>query len=205
VRVEIHDFAGLGSSTLVDVSNRTASILAKAGVAAQVEICRGEGAIVCERDRESDRRFLIRVLPGEAKHRKQAGRVPLGQSFIGQAGGVYASVFVEPIQDTAAEANVPWTLVLAYASAHEVGHLLRGNENHTANGLMKGTWSQKDFQAMAQDHLNCSLLPVTQSHEAKGSRETTTITSVVTLLHLQQPQTGTHLRQADHYFVSSYA
>jgi hypothetical protein len=170
VRVKIYDFAGLGPSTLVNVANHTQSILAKAGVAAQVEICQGEGARACDGDSEKDRRFLIRVLPGEAKHRKHAGRQPLGQSFIGQEGGTCASVFVQPIQDTAADADVPWTLVLAYAVAHEVGHLLRGNQ-HSASGLMKGTWAQEDLQAMAQGRLKCSLLPLTPSQMTNGGRE----------------------------------
>jgi hypothetical protein len=175
VRVEIHDFAGLSSATLVEFANRTESILTKAGVPAHVDICRGNGAQTCDGDRNSTRRYLIRVLSGQAKQRKNARRPPLGQSFINQEGGRYASVFVESVRDVSAEASVPWVLVLSYVAAHEVGHLLSGNEDHAPSGLMKATWGQKDLQAMAQEHLSCTLLPAkreaAQAREAKGSQQ----------------------------------
>ncbi len=46
--------------------------------------------------------------------------------------------------------------MLAYAAAHEVGHLLLGEQAHTPRGLMKATWDTHDFQAMAQNGFHLS-------------------------------------------------
>jgi hypothetical protein len=47
-------------------------------------------------------------------------------------------------------------MLVAYAAAHEVGHLLLGSNAHTINGVMKGNWDAKDMQAMFQNavHFN---------------------------------------------------
>jgi hypothetical protein len=71
--------------------------------------------------------------------------------MAGHDGGVYASIFLELAQEEASEANLPPVLVLAYAAAHEVGHLLLGDQTHTARGLMRPRWDTDDFQAMAQN------------------------------------------------------
>ena len=81
-------------------------------------------------------------------------RPPLGQSFADHQGGTYGSVFLERVQDAAGEANIPWVTLLAYAVAHEVGHLLLGAEAHTAKGLMKASWDRKDYVEMSQSHFH---------------------------------------------------
>jgi hypothetical protein len=53
--------------------------------------------------------------------------------------------------------NHPWITVLAYAAAHEVGHLLLGDQAHTPQGLMKASWDNQDFGAMTQGGLHFSL------------------------------------------------
>ena len=47
-------------------------------------------------------------------------------------------------------------LVLSYAAAHEVGHLLLGDDAHTPQGLMKADWESDDFRAMAQNRFRFS-------------------------------------------------
>jgi hypothetical protein len=84
-------------------------------------------------------------------------RLPLGQSFVGEAGGKYATVFLEPVVERATEVDVSWEIVLAYAAAHEIGHLLLGNRAHTLWGLMKVTWDHNDFVAMRQNTLPLEL------------------------------------------------
>ena len=80
-------------------------------------------------------------------------RPPLGQSLADHEGGTYSSVFLERVQDAAAEANVPWDIVLAYAAAHETVILL-GSEAHTARGLMKAHWGRDDYLEINQHQLH---------------------------------------------------
>ena len=77
-------------------------------------------------------------------------------SVAGHDGGTYATVFLKPAEEKASDANLPRTIVLAYAAAHEVGHLLLGDQAHTPQGLMKATWDTNDFQAMAQNDFHFS-------------------------------------------------
>jgi hypothetical protein len=39
--------------------------------------------------------------------------------------------------------------VLGYAIAHELGHVLLHSDAHARTGLMKGTWSEPDWQRAA--------------------------------------------------------
>ena len=44
-------------------------------------------------------------------------------------------------------AYVPWSVLIAYTAAHEIGHLVLG-VSHSKTGLMKPRWDRKDMQAM---------------------------------------------------------
>ena len=100
--------------------------------------------------------MVIRVVARAPKNNKNVRWQHLGQSIAGRDGGTYASVFLNPAEDKAAETNLPRILVLSYAAAHEVGHLLLGDQAHTPQGLMKARWDSNDFQAMTQNRFHFS-------------------------------------------------
>jgi hypothetical protein len=156
VQVQIYDYAELRPRALHELVARTQEILVDVGVSVQVRLCRGNLALPCDSQTGGLRRLMIRLVAGGAKKMSNLRRPPLGQSFADHDGGTYASVFVERVQDAAAEANVPWLIVLAYAAVHEVGHLLLGDEAHSAQGLMKASWDRKDYEAMSQNHFHFS-------------------------------------------------
>ena len=150
VQVEVYDYADLKPGSLHSVVALTQQILAGAGLSVQVKLCRGSLAVSCDGQSGLSRNLEVRVVAGGSKTKDSVLRSPLGQSMADHQGGTYASIFMERIQDAAAEANVPWDTVLAYAVAHEVGHLLLGADAHTPRGLMKGNWDRKDYEAMNQ-------------------------------------------------------
>jgi hypothetical protein len=90
------------------------------------------------------------------RNSNQARWQHLGQSIVTHDGGTYASVFLELAEEKAAETNLPRILVLSYAAAHEVGHLLLGKEAHTLQGLMKADWEKEDFRAIGQNRFHFS-------------------------------------------------
>jgi hypothetical protein len=154
IQVLVYDQAGLQLSTFQRFLERTRAILMTAGLSVQVEACASGVEGPCAPRTESARRLQVRVLARSPKRAGHAGHHPLGESFAGQDGGTYASVFLERVTDAAAEANVPVVIVLAHAAAHEIGHLLLGDESHTPRGLMKAQWDRNDFQAMHQNRLH---------------------------------------------------
>jgi hypothetical protein len=150
VQVKVYDYADLKPESLHKVVALTHEILAEAGLSVQVELCRGNLAVSCDGQSGLIRSLVVRVVAGASKTNDSVLRAPLGQSMADHQGGTYASIFMERIQDAAAEANVPRDTVLAYAIAHEVGHLLLGDNAHTPRGVMKGNWDRKDYEAMNQ-------------------------------------------------------
>jgi len=158
IDVRVYDYTGLQPSTLQKLVTQTQDILAGTGASIQVKLCRGGSVPPCEAQTTA-RILVLRIVPGEAKKMRNVRRLPLGQSFSDEDGGTYASVFLERVQDEAGSANVPWVTVLAFAAAHEVGHLLLG-PSHTPSGLMKAAWDRNDYQAMNQKHLHFSEVQI---------------------------------------------
>jgi hypothetical protein len=177
VQIRVYDDAGLSAGAQRQFVTRLEGILTRAGVSAQVSLCGNTVPTACQADASGSRLLLIRVVAGQAKKRSNAQKSPLGQSIVDSKGGDCASVFVAAVQDRADEANVPWVTVLAYAAAHEIGHLLLGSGAHTPIGLMKGTWDRNDFLAMNQGYCQFTREQIRQlashygiDHQSQGQR-----------------------------------
>jgi len=155
LQVQVYDYAGLPPKTLHEFVTRTEEILASSGVSLEVDAC-GRGIAPCESHSGSSRQIVIRVVANTGKNMTNVRLEKLGMSVADHDGGTYATVFLKPAEETASDANLPRTIVLAYAAAHEIGHLLLGDQAHTIRGLMKATWGPNDFQAMAQNGFHFS-------------------------------------------------
>jgi hypothetical protein len=150
--LQIYDYAGLQASTLQAFAHRTHDILLETSLSIEINVCTATG---CDQPPTSSRILVLRVVRSSRSKMNNARQRPLGQSFADRSGGTYALLFLKQVQEEAAEANVPWLTVLAYAAAHEIGHLLLG-QTHSQRGLMKAYWDQRDFQAMNQNWLHFS-------------------------------------------------
>jgi hypothetical protein len=150
LQVQVYDYAGLSPAGILEFVTRTEHILAGSGISVEVDACGRGLSTPCATRQGNSKQVVIRVVDVIAQKSKHE----LGESIVSGDGGTYGTVFLRAAQDKASEANVPRLLVLAYAAAHEVGHLLLGNEAHTSRGLMKERWTNDDFQAMAQGRLH---------------------------------------------------
>ncbi len=146
IQVQVYDYAGLTPAVLREFVTLTESILTNAGLSIHVKPCERNVEASCEIQTRGARRLVIRVV---AKTMRNV-RGPLGLSFADHEGGTYASVFLAPVRHEAAEQDFPWVTILAYAAAHEIGHLLLGNQAHTPWGLMKAKWDREDYKGMNQ-------------------------------------------------------
>src|ERR1700722_4191620 len=154
LQVQVYDYAGLNPEALHQFIARTQEILASSGVSLEVDAC-ARGAAPCESHAGSSRQIVIRVVADSGKQMKDVRWEKLGMSVAGHDGGTYATVFLKPAEEKASDANLPRIVVLAYAAAHEIGHLLLG-DSHSPQGLMKATWGANDFLSMSQNdfHFN---------------------------------------------------
>ena len=130
LQVQVHDYTGLSPAALHEFITRTQEILASSGVSLEVDAC-ARGATPCESHTGSSRQVVIRVVADTGKNMKSVRAEKLGMSVAGHDGGTYATVFLKPAEEKASDANLPRSIVLAYAAAHEIGHLLLGDQAHT--------------------------------------------------------------------------
>jgi hypothetical protein len=156
LQVRVYDYSGLNAAALRSFITGTQRILTEAGISAEVDACPKGVTTPCESRHGSSRQVAIRVVAAAPRSHSNARWQHLGQSIADHDGGTYATVFLDLVQDEAANTDLPRTLVLAYAAAHEVGHLLLGDNAHTAEGLMKARWKSEDFQAIAQNRFQFS-------------------------------------------------
>jgi hypothetical protein len=154
LQVQVYDYTGLSPAAFHEFVARTQAILMSSGVSAEVDAC-ARSAAACESHSGSSRQIVIRVIADTGQSMKNIRLEKLGMSIADHDGGTYATIFLKPAEEIAADANVPRIVVLAYAAAHEIGHLLLG-EAHSSQGLMKATWGARDFLAMSQNDLHFS-------------------------------------------------
>ena len=72
-----------------------------------------------------------------------AGRYsPVMGVALRRPSGATAQIFLKQVQDLARTHDGDVSILLAYAIAHEIGHLLLPRMPHSPTGLMKGEWDR---------------------------------------------------------------
>jgi len=88
--------------------------------------------------------------------------------------GSYCYVFQERLDVLAAAANIHPARLLGDAMAHEIGHLLKGSNSHSPQGLMSEHWSANELRAVAMASLNFTaddaVLMQTRLAQAEGRK-----------------------------------
>jgi hypothetical protein len=78
----------------------------------------------------------------------------LGLALEGEGFGSYCYVFQERVDELAAAAHISPGRLLGSAMAHEIGHLLKGSNSHSPQGLMSGHWYTNELRDAAMGSLN---------------------------------------------------
>jgi hypothetical protein len=148
IHVRVHNYAQVASEILTPAEVAAAEILGKAGVEIIWTNC-----------------DPARTDLGEAAGCNQAlGRTNLGVRIIpyfgvtpgitkrtmGLAVGDLASVSVRRVKEEAVEFGVQPCEVLGPAIAHEIGHLLLGQQGHSPTGIMRARWRREDYERAPQ-------------------------------------------------------
>jgi len=60
---------------------------------------------------------------------------------------------IEQIEMQEVSGSASLAQILGYAIAHEIGHVLLGSTQHSVNGIMRGPWTQIEFERMAKGWL----------------------------------------------------
>jgi len=147
IAVVAYNQAGVADDTLARAKTEIARIYGEAGV----DVIWMDPAAA-----EPGSTFTIRLLIRRA--------VSVPESVMGsvagdthETGGL-ASVFYDRVLRSAHERRQDVAGVLAYAMAHEMGHLLLPFPAHAASGIMRSAWDGDDLRHIANGSLRFSAL-----------------------------------------------
>jgi hypothetical protein len=105
--------------------------------------------------------FGIFILDRSSGDHISRSKNAMGSTPIGPDGnpGHVAYVFYDRVEDFTRYARVRSVMsdisqVLAFAIAHELGHLLILDQSHSSTGIMRGSWGLDDFARIATGQLD---------------------------------------------------
>ena len=93
--------------------------------------------------------------------------------------GSHIVVFYDRVSNEIAEPRRLPSL-LAYVLVHEITHMLVGANHHSAAGIMKPHWDERDYEEMVSDPLKFTSQDVTLIHDGLTRRRS---------IHPSQPET----------------
>jgi len=149
--VGVYNLAGLPGSVLDKAKQEARRIYAKAGVETEWVECDANGdgkSPACQRMGQPDRPVLKIMTRSVDPSRS---RDALGYAVVPEAGqfGTQAWIFFETVKAAAARDGADVPDVLAVAMAHELGHLLLGQNAHSGRGIMQGAWRKTQLRSAA--------------------------------------------------------
>lgn len=143
-----HDYAGLQDGAAFELQTLTAVLFSRVGIRVEWVWCtagrRNERSALCG-ETSTRGHIVIRILPGHPGHENRL--VPaLGAAVVSDG---YAVLYGMQIRQFAGNNGLSLGCLMAYATAHEIGHLLLG-ERHSVSGIMRAVWGKSEFIGMAQ-------------------------------------------------------
>jgi hypothetical protein len=142
VRIRLIDEVNLNIEIRKSFPTEAERILLKAGVSSTWLWCPlkpspDEPAAECLREL-SGQDLVFRILPRRMIGNDRA----LGSSVAGPEGGTYGLVFYPTVVHAAKVNGVPVAQLVAWATVHEIGHLLLGARAHWPRGIMHPRWEK---------------------------------------------------------------
>lgn len=182
--VYVNDTAHTPGRSLSDAEREAARVFRNAGISVEwVNCARDEASANVSRCRQTPApgELVIRIIP----QARQAAQNVTGTSFLGPSGGVYADIFLDRVLDLQqGDPSLSLPAILGDVIAHELGHLLLGENSHTHFGLMQPNWTYSQLRLIEMGQLRFS------SSEASQLRERITVLQSGALLaHQDGPAT----------------
>ena len=142
ITLRVYDNAGLPARLLSRALNQTSVIFGDAGVVVAPIFCtQDEPPAVCSQALDPSN-IALRIIPGP---------VP-GDEYnaLGYSSGPYITVDYSRVEEVAARSDVSPDRILGCVVAHELGHVLLGPESHSAAGIMKARFTDKELRLIRE-------------------------------------------------------
>jgi hypothetical protein len=155
ITVQVYDYTGMPAGQWAKAQEDAGLVLAKAGYSVIWQFCHGEGvspesAALCQHVMGPND-FMVRVVPRQQNPATGMKRT-LAYSQLDHGRGTCATLYLEAIRAHATELAVSQSILMGYATAHEILHLLQGPA-HSRSGVMKESYTRRDAEAIAQLNL----------------------------------------------------
>lgn len=147
ILVLVHNYAGVEPTVLKRAERSAARVLGTGGVQVNWLDCSqaAEASQQCQ-DPPNPSALVLHILPSRAT-RRAAPPGSLGFAVPPEPGqfGSFVGVFCDRVERLSSHGfNEP--VILGYAMAHEIGHLLLDVEGHSETGVMKAEWHRKELE-----------------------------------------------------------
>ena len=147
VAVSIFNDALVEQTVLRGAQSRAEEVMKAGGIELVWLDCGTPGHWAAQEMRCSDIAFPAHLSARLVANTSPSSRDAFGESFTnGKGEGSYANVYVAPL----AQAKVLGVLtegeLIGYVIAHELGHLLMGNDSHGEIGLMRSVWRAPEVE-----------------------------------------------------------
>lgn len=157
--LRVYNYAHLDSGLLASAEKVATSILENAGaVTVWVECPQSpadfERYPACQRGMQTTD-FVVRLLSAPMASKTPVSNEPLGfaQHCPDSGRGCVANIFYAKVDELASRGGGGSARILGHAMAHELGHLLLGENAHSRSGVMRGVWSRQDLKLMSWSEL----------------------------------------------------
>jgi hypothetical protein len=90
--------------------------------------------------------LVVRIVRGFPAH---ALPDVLGYAFPDAKAGAHVTVLYDRIKPLGQSGVISVSALLGYATAHEIGHVLLGTTEHSADGIMKARWGKPEYERAA--------------------------------------------------------
>ena len=145
--VLVYNYGNVPAATLADAQAFATKSYRAAGIELTWEECPisdDDNRRVCSPDQANNGRPLFLRLIPETMVAGAGGRTD-SEEVLGVAYDSFAFVFYERIQSRALAWRVPEYVLLGRSMAHELGHLILGQNSHAPTGLMRRRFAKEDL------------------------------------------------------------
>jgi len=188
IALRVYDYAGVAPAEYARAQEEASRVLRGAGLVTVWSDCpvpatKPQSNQTC-RHTPGAPELVLRILPRLMAEGLglEKGTLGFAQQSTDDAPAYVANVFYHRVEPLADELACSRAVILGHAVAHEIGHLLLGANRHSASGIMRAHWSEKELHCASAGSL--TFLPqqaelLRAAVQARMELQETTLVSTV--------------------------
>jgi hypothetical protein len=153
ITLRVYNYVQAKDAALRQAEIDASAILSTGGVEARWVDCPTSHAVLKDfpncQSPEKVTDYAVSILPATMAERLEHSEDALGSANESASGFGRAQIFYDKIHMTAGGDTAPFSVLLGRVMAHEIGHLLLGDNMHSRTGIMQAAWANRELGMMA--------------------------------------------------------